>query len=218
MRKGRIGTALACAALAGVAGCGTSSSSVGTFVPKGSQAPGAQSSADTSVAVPGLAHFPFPPTVRVEFQTPLPTDPQDASVVVTDENFQQAYYYSLYSEGGNQHFAPYIASPTVLTAVQAAVAPNFAQHERIRGTLRIFNTSVSGVAGAPSDLAVTFCGDNSQLTSISAQTGQVVPDGSGKTHYFSQTDSYLPEKGGKWGLAAISTTFYPQGAAKECKP
>lgn len=219
MRRGHIGTALACVALLGIAACGSSSGPVGTFVPKGSQAPGSQSSANTSAVVPGLAHFPFPPSVHIEFQTPLPADPQEASVVVTDENFQLAYYYSLYSEGGNQHFAPYIASPTVLTAVQAAVAPNFADHERIRGTLRIFNTSVSGVAGAPSDLAVSFCGDNSQLVSTSARTGQVVPDSApANDHYFSQTDSYLPEKGGKWGLAAISTSFYPKGPAKECKP
>jgi hypothetical protein len=157
--------------------------------------------------------------VHIEFQTPLPADPQEASVVVTDENFQLAYYYSLYSEGGNQHFASYIVSPTVLTAVQAAVAPNFTEHERIRGTLRIFDTTVSGVAGAPSDLAVSFCGDNSQLASVSARTGQVVPDSTpADHHYFRQTDSYLPGKGGKWGLAAISTTFYPNGPAKECKP
>lgn len=219
MRKGHIGAALVCGAVIGVAACGGSSGAPGTFVPKGSEAPVSQSSADASVAVPALARFPFPSSVHIEFQTPLPADPQEASVVVTDENFQLAYYYSLYSEGGNQHFASYIASPTVLTAVQAAVAPNFTGHERIRGTLRIFGTTVSGVTGAPSDLAVSFCGDNSQLVSVSARTGQVIPDSTpADQHYFRQTDSYLPDKGGKWGLAAISTTFYPNGPAKECKP
>ncbi len=103
--------------------------------------------------------------------------------------------------------------------MQANVAQNFAKHERIRGTLRIFNTSVSQVAGAPNDMAVTFCGDNSELASVSAQTGKVVPDSTpANDHYFSQTDSYIPAKGGKWGLVAISTTFYPSGQARECKP
>ena len=215
MRKGHIGTALLCGALLGVTACGASDPA-GTFVPKGSLAP--VSSAGVTAGVPGLAHFPFPPSVHIDFQTPLPADPQDASVVVTDENFQLAYYYSLYSEGGNQHFAPYIASPSALSAVQVNVAQNFARHERIRGTLRIFGTSVTQVDGAPSDLAVSFCGDNSQLASISAQTGQVVPDSTpADDHYFSQTDSYLP-RNGKWALIAIATTFYPNGPAKECKP
>lgn len=216
MRKGQMGTALMCGALLGVAACGASSGPAGTFVPKGSLAPAP--STDPSMAIPGLARFPFPSSVHIEFQTPLAADPQDASVTVTDENFQFAYYYSLYSEGGNQQFASYIASPTVLSAVQANVAQNFARHERIRGTLRIFDTSVTQVDGAPSDLAVSFCGDNSQLASISAQTGTVVPDSTpANDHYFSQTDSYLP-RNGKWALIAIATTFYPNGPAKECKP
>jgi hypothetical protein len=221
MRKACVGAALICAALFGVAACGSGSGSPGTFVPKGSlgPTPTSQSSADASVAASGLARFPFPSSVHIEFQTPLPADQQDASVVVTDEDFQLAYYYSLYSEGGNQRFASYIASQTVQTAVQASVAQNFTEHERIRGTLRIFDTTVSGVAGAPSDLAVSFCGDNSQLVSVSARTGQVVPDNTPADHdYFRETDSYLPEKGGKWGLAAITVTFYPNGPAKECKP
>src|SRR5579875_717468 len=218
MRKGCTGAALACAALFGVTACG-SGGHPQTFVPGGSEPPTAQSTANATSAVPGLVHFPFPSSVHIEFQTPLPTDPQDESVVITDENFQSAYYYSLYSEGGNQHFAPYIASPSVLTSVQANVAQNFTGHERIRGTLRIFDTSVSQVTGSAKDMAVTFCGDNSRLASVSAQTGRVVPDNTpANDHFFSQTDSYMPTRGGKWGLVAISTTFYPNGQARECKP
>ncbi len=218
MRKGYAWAALTCAALFGVAACG-SGGHPGTFVPQGSEPPTAQSTANATAAVPGLVHFPFPSSVHIDFQTPPPSDRQEESVVITDENFQSAYYYSLYSEGGNQHFAPYIASRSVLTSVEANVAQNFAQHERIRGTLRIFNTSVTQVAGAPNDLAVTFCGDNSKLVSISAKTGQAVPDAvSPDDHFFSQTDSYMPVKNGKWGLVATRTTFYPNGQARECKP
>lgn len=218
MRKGYAGAALTCAALFGVAACG-SGGHPGTFVPQGSGPPTSQSNANATATVPGLVHFPFPSSVRIEFQTPPSGDTQEESVVITDEDFQLAYYYSLYSEGGNQHFAPYIASPSVLTSVQANVAQNFANHERIRGTLRIFNTSVTQVAGASNDLAVTFCGDNSKLASISAKTGQVVPDNtSPDDHFFSQTDSYMPTKNGKWGLIAVTTTFYPNGQARECKP
>jgi hypothetical protein len=221
MGKGLIGTALTAAALAGAAllaaGCGASSRA-GTFVPQGSAAAAPTA---TGPATPGLVHFPFPASVHIEFQTAAPADQQERSVVLTDENFQLAYYWSLYSEGGNQHFARYIASPTVLSAVQASVAQNFAQHERIRGTLRIYRTAVTPVAassGSPGGLAVTFCGDNSQLASVSARTGAVVPDSTpAARHWFSQTDSYVTQDGA-WALASISTTFYPTGPAQDCKP
>jgi hypothetical protein len=221
MRRQWIGTVLAATALLGsalgVTGCGASSRA-GTFVPRGSAAPAPSSSGP---AGPGLVHFPFPASVHIEFQTPPPASSPQRAVVLTDEDFQLAYYWSLYSEGGNQRFARYIASPTVLSAVQASVAQNFAEHERIRGTLRIYRTTVAqvaGAAGAPSGLAVSFCGDNSQLASVSARTGAVVPDQTPAVqHWFSQTDSYIARHG-SWVLASISTVFYPAGPAKECKP
>ena len=219
MRKGLIGTALAGAAMAllAAAGCGTGGTAR-VFVPRGS--PAAAPSA-SGPAPPGRVHFPFPASVHIDFQTPLPADQQQRSVMVTDENFQLAYYWSLYSQGGDQHFARYIASPTVLSAVQASVAQNFAQHERIRGTLRIYRTTVSPVAaspGTPGGQAVTFCGDNSRLASVSARTGAVVPDHTPAAHHwFSQTDSYITRHGA-WALASVSTAFYPTGPARECQP
>jgi hypothetical protein len=222
MGKGLIGAALAAvaplAALLAVAGCGGSGHPAGTFVPQGS-ATAAPSSAGP--ATPGLVHFAFPASVHIDFQAPVPAGQPERSVVRTDENFQLAYYWSLYSEGGDQHFARYIASPTVLSAVQASVAQNFAQHERIRGTLRIYRTTVTPVAassGTQGGLAVSFCGDNSRLTSVSARTGAVIPDQTPAAHHwFSQTDSYTTRHGA-WALASISTTFYPTGPARECKP
>ena len=219
MRKGLIGTALAGAAMAllAAAGCGTGGTAR-VFVPRGS--PAAAPSA-SGPAPPGRVHFPFPASVHIDFQTPVPADQQQRSVVLTDENFQLAYYWSLYSEGGDQRFARYIASPTVLSAVQAGVAQNLAQHERIRGTLRIYRTTVTPVtssSGSPGGQAVTFCGDNSKLASVSARTGAVVPDQTPAAHHwFSQTDSYISRNGG-WALASISTTFYPTGPARECLP
>jgi hypothetical protein len=217
MRNGLIGAALAGAALLAAAGCGTSGRA-GTFVPQGSAA---ATPSVTGPTTPGLVHFPFPASVHIEFQTAAPADQQERSVVLTDENFQLAYYWSLYSEGGNQHFARYIASPIVLSTVQASVAQNLAQHERIRGTLRIYRTTVTPVAassGSPGGQAVTFCGDNSQLASVSARSGAVVPDSTPAAHHwFSQTDSYIAQHG-TWALASISTTFYPSGPAQDCKP
>jgi hypothetical protein len=217
MPKGLIGTALTgvavLATLAGAAGCGSGGHPAATFVPQGSAAAAPSASGP---ATPGLVHFPFPASVHIDFQTPVPADQQQRSVVLTDENFQLAYYWSLYSEGGDQHFARYIASPTVLSTVQASVAQNLAQHERIRGTLRIYRTTVTPLVSGGQ--AVTFCGDNSRLASVSARTGAVVPDQAPAAHHwFSQTDSYI-SRGRSWALASISTTFYPTGPAQECQP
>ena len=217
MPKGLIGTALTgvavLATLAGAAGCGSGGHPAATFVPQGSAAAAPSASGPPT---PGLVHFPFPASVHIDFQTPVPADQQQRSVVLTDENFQLAYYWSLYSEGGDQHFARYIASPTVLSAVQASVAQNLAQHERIRGTLRIYRTTVTPLVSGGQ--AITFCGDNSRLASVSARTGAVVPDQTPATHHwFSQTDSYI-SRGRTWALASISTTFYPIGPAQECQP
>src|ERR1700754_515563 len=106
MRNGLIGAVLAAAALMAAAGCGTSSRA-GTVVPQGSAA---ATPSPAGPGTPGLVHFPVPATVHIEFQTPAPADQQEQSVVRTDEDFQLAYYWSLYSEGGDQHFARYIAS------------------------------------------------------------------------------------------------------------
>src|ERR1700761_9746191 len=173
MPKGLIGTALTgvavLATLAGAAGCGSGGPPAAPFVPQRSAAAAPSASGPPT---PGLVHFPFPASVHIDFQTQVPADQQQRSVVLTDENFQLAYYWSLYSEGGDQHFARYIASPTVLSAVQASVAQNLAQHERIRGILRIYRTTVTPVtssSGSPGGQAVTFCGDNSKLASVSAR-------------------------------------------------
>jgi len=213
MRTGLMAATAVTATALAAAACGTTTA--GQFHPAGS-APAAPSSSPA----PTLASFPFPSNVHITFETPLPSDPKQAAAVITDEDFQLAYYYGLYSEGKDQRFAPYIGSQTVLLSVQSAMAQNAVAHERISGKLRIFNTTVAPVPGASTNLMVSFCGDNTQLSSTSASTGQVIPDHTTPPdhHYFLQSDSYLPEKGGPWKLVAISVTFYPNGTAKECKP
>jgi hypothetical protein len=196
-----------------LAACGTNAT--GQFHPAGS-AP----AAPTGSPAPTLASFPLPSSVHINFDTPLPLDPVQAKAVVTDEDFQLAYYYSLYSQGKDQRFAPYIASRTVLFSVQADVAQSAAKQESITGTVRFFNTTVQPTLGARGDLTVSSCGDDTQLLNTSGSTGQVVPDHTTPPdhHYFLQSDTYFPRNGGNWGLVAIALTYYPQGSAKECKP
>jgi hypothetical protein len=220
MRKGHIGVALACCALIGVTACGSGKASVGTFVPKGSQAAGAGSSADAAASsVPPLARFPFPSDVHIEFQTPLPSDPQQAAAVRTDENFQLAYYYAVYSNGKDMSVLSYVSSsaPSVQTATTASVERNRA--ESFKGTTRFYQTAVAVPQGAPTNLTVTSCVNDAQMLSTDRKTGAVVPGQSTAPEktVFLETDTLAPAGSG-WKIVATEPTFYPQGAAKECVP
>jgi hypothetical protein len=166
-----------------------------------------------------LAAFRFPPDIHIEFQSPLPADPQQAAAVTTDRNFQLAFYYAQYTQGKDQRFNGYIPpiAAALARVVQSNVAPYAADHKSIRGTLRFYDTSVSPVPGAPQNVTVTNCVDDSQLTDTDARTGKPIPDPSAPG-YTLENDAFKPIGGGKWGLIAISTSVYPQGNSKECKP
>jgi predicted small lipoprotein YifL len=207
--------ALAAAATTGVlalfsSGCGSSGPEAFHPAGKVSAAPDSNSS---------LAKFPFPPDVHVEFQSPVPADPQQAAVVTTDRDFQLAFYYAQYSQGKDQRFNGYIApiATALARVVQSNVAPYAVDHKSIRGTLRIYDTTVTPVPGAPQNLTVTNCVDDSQLPDIDTRTGKPIPDPSAPS-YTLESDAFKPMGGGKWGLIAISTSVYPQGNSKECKP
>jgi hypothetical protein len=212
-RRGRIAGLAAVALLAG-AGCG--STTPGTFRPAGSPA----SAAGNATPAPAVSSVPFPASVHFDFETPLPADAGQARVVVTDEDYQLAYYYAIYSLGQDQRFAPYIAAKPVLEKVQATVATDIADQQRFTGTMRFFDTTVGPTPGAPTNMTVSFCGDDSRLLSTDASTGQVIPaPGPPPDHdYFRESDTYLPEKHGGWGLVAIDVVSYPAASAKECKP
>jgi hypothetical protein len=205
---------LAAVALLAAAGCG--STAPGTFHPGA----GTASAAGDGTPAPAVSSVPFPSSVHFNFETPLPADAGQASVVVTDEDYQLAYYYAIYSLGQDQRFGPYIAARPVLEKVQATVAQDIADHERFTGTMRFFDTTVAPTPGAATNMTVSFCGDDSQLLNTSAGTGQVIPDHTAPPDqdYFRESDTYLPTKNGGWGLVAIDVVFYPGAAAKECKP
>lgn len=166
-----------------------------------------------------LAGFRFPPDIHIEFQSPLPADPQQASVVATDRNFNLAFYYAQYSQGKDQRFNDYI--PPVATAlarvVQSNVVPYKVDHKSIRGTLRFYKTSVTPVPGAPQNRSVTSCVDYTHLTDTDARTGSPRRDPNQPT-YVLERDAFKPMGGGTWGLIGIFTNVYPDGNSKECLP
>lgn len=167
------------------------------------------------------AKFPFPADIHIEFQSPLPADPRKSAVLATDRNFQLAFYYAQYTQGKDTRFNDYIApiAKAVAMSVQSNVAPYIVDHKTIRGTLRFYHTTVTPVAGAPQNMTVTNCVDDSRLPDINARTGRRIvgspPPGS---YYTLESDAFKPLGGGKWALIAITTNVYPQGRSKECKP
>lgn len=191
----------------------------------GSSAPQSFHPAGKISSAPGpgasLVHFPFPPDIHIEFQTPLPSDPQQAAVVTTDRNFQLAFYYAQYTQGKDTRFNNYIApiATAVARVVQSNVAPYAVDHKTIRGTLRFYDTTVQPVPGAPHNMTVTSCVDDSKLPDINARTGRPIPGSPPPSSYYTlESDAFKPMGAGKWGLIAITTQVYPQGNSRECKP
>lgn len=191
----------------------------------GSSAPQSFHPAGKISSAPGpgasLVHFPFPPDIHIEFQTPLPSDPQQAAVVTTDRNFQLAFYYAQYTQGKDRRFNEYIApiARELAMVVQSNVAPYAVEHKTIRGTIRFYDTTVQPVPGAPQNLTVSQCVDSSKLPDIDARTGKRVPGQPPPAHYHTlEGDTFKPVGGGKWLLIAVTSTYYPEGNAKECKP
>lgn len=191
----------------------------------GSSAPQAFHPAGKPSATPSKSaatgQFPFPADIHIEFQSAPPMDPRQSAVLATDRNFQLAFYYAQYTQGKDTRFNDYIApiARAVAMSVQSNVAPYIVDHKTIRGTLRFYRTTVEPVDGAPQNMTVTNCVDDSRLPDINARTGErIVGSPAPSSYYTLESDAFKPLGGGKWGLIAITTHVYPQGQSKECKP
>jgi hypothetical protein len=197
-------------ALTCLVACGTAAPPV--FHPAGeAAAPGQGESAQ-----PAAARFPFPADVHFEFDSPPPTDPDQAAAVIADEDFQLAYYYGIYSQGRDQHYRFYIADPKVLASVQETLASEAAAHEGFTGTIRFYDTSVQPAPWAGEQTAAN-CVDSSRLLDTDIRTGRVLParPGAAGRSLFLESD-ILAKRGGYWRVVGTDVTYYPDGQAKEC--
>jgi hypothetical protein len=213
LRRRALG-ALATVAVTGVLAPACGSAPAQTFHPAGTASATPNPSAS-------LAQFPFPPSVHVEFQSAPPADPQQAAAVTTDHDFQLAFYYAQYSQGKDTRFNNYIApiAKELAMVVQSNVAPYAVDHKSITGTIRFYDSTVQRVPGAPQNLTVSNCVDDSKLPDVDAATGKPIGGQPPPGHYYTfESDTVKPLGGGKWGLIAITASAYPEGNAKECKP
>jgi hypothetical protein len=212
-RRASAAILLAACLLSAVA-CGSTKAE--TFRPAGpsaAAAPAAQPSA------PGLQAFPLPSSLRVEFDTPVPADQAQAAIMVADENYQLAFYYSL-STGGKDHSytryasaIPQVGNESLAQFTQQDIAHYAAQHLSRSGTIRFFDGKV--VENKGSGAEVQYCVDESQFDSVNTLTGGTTPL---NNPYYLEQDSLVREPDGSWLVTYTYGYYPPNQQAEGCMP
>ena len=199
--------------LLGVAACGAAT--VATFRPEGKIATGAPAQAQPSG--PGLEKFPLPASLQVVFDTPLPADQAQAAIMVADENYQLAFYYSLSTGGKDRSYTEYasaitqIGSESLAQFTQQDIAHYATTHVSRRGTIRFFDAKVVQDKGSGAE--VEYCVDESQFDSVNTQTGSTTPL---KNPYYLEQDSLVRESDGSWLLTYTYGYYPPNQQAQAC--
>jgi hypothetical protein len=205
---------LLAACLLSAAACG--STKAAAFRPAGhptAAAPAAQPSA------PGLQAFPLPSSLRVEFDTAVPADQAQAAIMVADENYQLAFYYSL-STGGKDHSytryasaIPQVGNESLAQFTQQDIAHYATQHLSRSGTIRFFDGKVVEDKGAGAE--VQYCVDESQFDSVNTLTGSTKPL---NNPYYLEQDSLVREPDGSWLVTYTYGYYPPNQEAEGCMP
>jgi len=151
----------------------TSAGDTGVLAPPGGQtaatsAPAASAS-HPPAAPSGLRKFAFPPSVRVEFHTPLPASGPRRAAMIGYENYVDSMWYAVVSHGASKVYLQYAGgnARTFVQGVMGAVPVGY----RISGTIVYYSISVPQVfygAGA----VVQSCVDASGLYRVNATTGK----------------------------------------------
>ena len=199
------------ACLLAIAACG--STKAATFRPEGKIATAAPPAAQESE--PGLQKFPWPASLQVVFDTPLPADQAQAAIMVADENYQLAFYYSLSTGGKDRSYTryanaiPQIGGESMAQFTQQDIAHYAAEHVSRSGTIRFFDTKIVQDKGSGAE--VQYCVDQSQFDSVNAQNGSTTPL---KNPYYLEQDSLVRESDGSW-LVTYTYGYYPPNQQAE---
>jgi hypothetical protein len=199
------------ACLIGATACG--STTAATFRPAGKIATGAPAEAQESG--PRLQKFPLPASLQVEFDTPLPADQAQAAIMVADENYQLAFYYSLSTGGKDRSYTEYasaipqIGNESLAQFTQQDIAHYATEHVSRSGTIRFFDARIVLDKGAGAE--VQYCVDESQFNSVNTQTGSTTPL---KNPYYLEQDSLVRESDGSW-LVTYTYGYYPPNQQAE---
>jgi hypothetical protein len=221
MGKNRTAIVIISGMLITLTACATASSSpgsAGSFAPGGGASVAAASPTAASTTS-GVVHFPFPADVHIEFQTPLPADPQQAAAVVADDDYELAYLYAIYSDAKNMSVLKYVDRLVPATYTATVVAVDNQKSTAFTGTERIYDTTVQPTAGEPTELTVSSCVNSVALLSTNRSTGQIVPsqNSSPEQNVWLESDTLIPVSGA-WKVIATNHLYYPHGTAKGCYP
>jgi hypothetical protein len=201
--------------LLAVAACG--STKAGTFRPAG-QIASAAPAGPAQASAPGLAKFPFPASMQIVFDTALPANQVQEAIMVADENYQLAFYYSLSTGGKDRSYTRYASAVTqpggqsMLQFTQQDIARDAASRLSRSGTIRFFNATLVKDYGSGAE--VQYCVDESQFHSINTRTGSATP--SKNPHYLEQ-DSLVREPDGSWLVTYTYGYYPPNQQAEECQ-
>jgi hypothetical protein len=166
---------------------------------------------------PGLRTFPLPASLRVAFDTPLPADRARAAIMVADENYQLAFYFSLSTSGKDRSYTRYAsaipqAGNESLAQFTAQDIEHYtAEHLSRNGTIRFFDAKV--VQDKGSGAVLQYCVDQSQFDSVNTQTGSTTPL---KNPFYLEQDSLVLESDGSWLVTYTYGYYPPNQQAEEC--
>jgi hypothetical protein len=192
--------------------------SAGSFAPGGGGSAAAASPTAAAATTSKLAHFPFPANVHYDFQTPLPSDPQQAGAVVADDDFLLGWNYAIYSDGKDMRVLDYVdtAIPIMVSSTYTGVQNN--KSVIYTGTTRYFDTTVQPTPNEPGVLTVSSCVNTTAVSATSRSTGQVINESNSPEQNVYLESDLLTQVKGSWKVSGTSHVYYPHGAAKGCYP
>jgi hypothetical protein len=193
--------------LAGLAACGGGGTPV--FHPAGSLAAGGDPApAARAVSAPG--GFRFPPSVSVQFGSPLPASGLRRAILAGYQDYVLALWAAVLSHGRDGAYQNQMTG-NALRFAQREIA-YFGHRRTVRGTISYFGTTVRSPYSAYG-AEVTSCVDASRFSAADARTGAVTG-----TVFPAKYARYLEDVAeerhpdGTWFVAQIAS--YPASTSK----
>lgn len=214
----RLMTGLAAAIL--LTGCAaTHSTSTAPFKPEGGSGASAPSNSASTTAIQASTEtFAFGNDVHFDFQTPLPSDPDQRAAVIDSRDYILAYFYGLYN-GGNVSKGIDLILPmqtSVKVALSNSVYPY--RNQTFTGTTVVYDTTIEATSGASGDWTVASCVNEAKTTAYYRSNHKVVPGQNQipADNTWWQSQVWVPYSGA-YRLGAIQTVPYRDGGdAKKC--
>jgi hypothetical protein len=222
--RGRWGHVAVLAAIgsACLAGCSTGRAPV--FHPAGvalsaSSPPSVAGSGPAATYPPGVHRFPLPASLRVVFDSPLPSGKTAAAIVVADENYQLAFYSAMAAGPKDHSYARYTSplpfgnTDSQLRWTEQDLAHYAKTHTTRLGTIVLSRIHITYRRGKGA--VVRFCVNESKFKYLNTRTGKTQPP---KHRYYLEDDSVDRQFGSTWVVTYSFDYFGKNKLAEGCRP